>query len=161
MKKGTDRVAFSKRLSKLAVESDVGLIIGSFLVSRVLESDRKFIEGILTRVSQPFVFLITSYAGENDVMDLFEEQLNPSRGADPSKSSLIGFLKAVWSLSEIESTTVAIWDSAVPSLEGTPWHTITLDQLIERLMNYYDRTSLQFEILTVSKPRFTQSDISA
>lgn len=156
LEKGTDRIAFSRKLCKLAAENDIGLIVGKFLVGHVLEEDDRFFKNILARVSQPFVFLVTSYAGENDVRDLFEEQLNPSRGADPSKSNLLAFLKAAWSLRQIEIITAVLWDSAVPVLEGTPWLTITFDEFIEKLVHYYDRTSPQIEILTVPRRTFSQ-----
>jgi hypothetical protein len=108
-----------------------------------LEDVRSFFDALTKEVSDPFVFLVTSYPGENDVLDIFEEQLNIWRGADPSKSNLIKFLRAVWALTEIEDMIVALWDPMVIEIGSMSDYTMTFDEFIDRLKNYYSehRTS--------------------
>jgi hypothetical protein len=67
-------------LAKYDVENEIGLTFSVYQVRPVLEDVRSFFDALTKEVSDPFVFLVTSYPGENDVLDIFEEQLNIWRG---------------------------------------------------------------------------------
>jgi len=137
LKKEADRIAVYRTLAKYGVENEIGLTFSKYQVRQVLEDVRSFFDALMKEISEPLVFLVGSYPGENDVMDIFEEQLNIWRGADPSKSSLIKFLNAAWSLNEIEAMIITIWDSALPELGSMPDYKMTFDEFTEWLKNYY------------------------
>ena len=139
LKRDARRIAVSRKSAKYGVENEVGLTFGVYQVRQVLEDVRNFFDALTKEISEPFVFLVTSYPGENDVLDIFEEQLNIWGGADPSKSSLIKFLREVWSLDEIEDMIVALWDSMVIELGSMSDYTMTFDAFIDRLKNYYSK----------------------
>lgn len=139
LRNDADRITVSRKLAKFGAENEIGLTFGVYQVRQVLEDFRDFFDALTKEVSEPLVFLVASYPGENDVMDIFEEQLNTSRGADPSKSSLVRFLYGVWSFDEIEGMLVALWDSMVIELRSSLDYTLTFEEFIDRLKNYYSK----------------------
>src|SRR6266851_7552835 len=80
LKKGADHIAVSRKLAKHGAENEIGLTFSAYQVRHVLEYVRSFFDALMKEISEPLVFLVTSYPGENDVMDMFEEQLNIWRG---------------------------------------------------------------------------------
>ncbi len=139
LRENADFIALTRKVARYGADNGIGLTFGEYQVRQVLDNVRSFVDAILTRVPRPLALLVTSYPGENDAMDLFEEQLNIWRGADPDKSSLLKFLTDIWSLSEVEGILVAIWDSMVPELGSMPMHKMEFNEFIDWLRGYYRR----------------------
>ncbi len=139
--KNSNHITISRKIAKLGADYGLGVTFGNYQVRQVLIDVKNFVDKFLLMGSNPLPILVTSYPGENDIMDLFEEQLNPFRGAKPEESGLLTFLASILSITEVESMLVALWDSAVPELNSKRIREMNFEEFRDRLRRYYDGQS--------------------
>jgi hypothetical protein len=78
--RGNTKIDVARKIARAGAENNIGLIFGEDVVQFILRDYPGFVEDMMKHSSQAIVFLVTSHPLENDVMDLFEQELNPSRG---------------------------------------------------------------------------------
>ncbi len=127
----------AQRVARSAATHGIGVIFGAYLVCYVLKDDEKFVHDLLANTRNPLIFLITSHPLENDVMEVFKQQLDVWQGADPSKASIIKFLQEILSIDVIEGSVAVIWDSMVPDYHRMPAYGVDSRQFVESIRNYY------------------------
>ncbi len=135
--RGNAKIDVARKIARAGAENNIGLIFGEDVVQFILRDYPGFVEDMMKHSSQAIVFLVTSHPLENDVMDLFEQELNPSRGVDPSKSRVLRFLKEVWSINEIRELLVAMWDLKSPSYEDLRKRELSFDDFCAWVRNWY------------------------
>ena len=139
LRDGTARKNLARRIFKSGSKNDIGLIFGAELIRCLFRNIETFTNEFLTEYENSLVFAITSYPSENDVMELFDQQLNIWKGADPSKAVIVNFLWDVLSMDEIAKITAAIWDGMVPDYHHMPSYQMSSEEFIEWIKNYYRR----------------------
>jgi hypothetical protein len=137
LREGATPSHLSREIARTGADHGIGLIFGSYLIRCVLKEDEKFVDDLLSEIRHPLVFLITSHPLENDVMDVFEQQLNTWHGADPSTASIIKFLEEVLSIDVIAKALAVVWDSMVPDYHRMPSYQMDSGQFVDSIKNYY------------------------
>ncbi len=127
----------AREIARSGANHGIGLIFGTYSVRHVLKSDEKFVDDVLKETPRPLVFLITSHPLENDVMDLFEQQLNAWNGAEPAKASILKFLHEVLSITGVEKVVAVVWDSMVPDYHLMPKYQVSPTQFVDSIKNFY------------------------
>jgi len=121
------RIDVARRIAKLGVENNIGLVFRADIVDFILRDDPGFVKEMTNHMRDPLVFLVTEHPLENDLFDLFEKELNPARGVDPANSRILKFLKEIYSIEDIGEFHFALWDMLSPVYEDLPKYVMSFE----------------------------------
>lgn len=133
----TSEVEVSRAISRAAVAKGFGLIFGISLIRCLYKSEGEMLEDLSREVTNPVVFSITSSPTATDAMELFERQLNPTRGANPKDAAVLRFMDDLFAIHQAKEIIFILWESMLPSAKFMPRHIMAESEFRNWIMDYY------------------------
>lgn len=132
---GSDPVAVSRVIAKLASDRGYGTVFGSELIGHWDAGERRSLELLEKEFSPSFVASITSHPLQTNAAELFDEELGPSRPVNTRQHGFLDFVKRVADIPDARSVVFVVSEDPWMSHE-LPRRRISIDDFLAHLSRY-------------------------